>query len=455
MTESESKPKILTRREHNIDVNLIHPNAWKVLRRLHKMGHTAYLVGGTVRDLLLNRMPKDFDIGTTARPHEVKRIFGNAFMIGRRFRLVHIRFQENVIEVATFRRESDRMEEPEDGEGRPTAVRSYGSPSEDALRRDFTVNGLFYDPFGDNVIDYVGGLEDLKRRLVRTINPPDASYEEDPARMVRAVRVAARLGFTIEAQTREAVLRNREKVLRCPKARLMEEMGNLLKLGGSERSLRLLWTLGLMEFLIPSHHRYLSARQNAPLEPPRDDVLFDLFAMQDLLTSQPPPGLLYSLFTFPLILLAEKMEPHQFWQVKPGDIVRVAQNALAEFCDGVDIPKRHRARALEILVTQPKLVHAGRRGKPQKLAARPFFPESLEFMEVASRAIDMNAHNDIAYWKGVLGSLPKPAPAERPDAPHGGPQHPGGSRRRRRRRRGRGGRGPSTPGSEGQPHENT
>ena len=186
-------PRILSRPEHNLSRKNIDPDALKVLYRLKNNGFVAYLVGGGVRDLLLERQPKDFDIGTSAHPQQVRKLFRNCFIVGRRFRLAHVRFGRKVIEVSTFRKAA----EPEGGDTLIHRDNTFGTPEEDAFRRDFTVNALFYDIANFSVIDWVRGIEDLIDRVIRTIGDPAVRFREDPVRMLRAVALAARLDFTI------------------------------------------------------------------------------------------------------------------------------------------------------------------------------------------------------------------------------------------------------------------
>src|SRR5512145_2543906 len=213
-------PRILPRPEHTVSRKDIDPDALKVLYRLKNHNFLAYLVGGGVRDLLLGRRPKDFDIGTSAHPQQVKRLFRNCFVVGRRFRLCHVRFGSKVIEVSTFRRQAPT----EEGETLIRRDNTFGTPEEDAFRRDFTVNALFYDIGTFSVIDYVGGLEDLARRIIRTIGAPDVRFREDPVRMLRDVALAARLGFKIEAETLESIRSLRGEIVKSSSARIIEEM---------------------------------------------------------------------------------------------------------------------------------------------------------------------------------------------------------------------------------------
>ena len=269
------EPTILPRSAHTISRRDIDPAALKVLYKLHEHNYVAYLVGGSVRDLLLNRRPKDFDIGTSAHPHQIKKLFRNCWIIGRRFRLAHVKFGPKTIEVATFRRQvepgqltvetettvpapddviaPDEMlpaeiaaegTDPDAVAGRPRRDsllhrdNTYGTPEEDAFRRDFTVNALFYDIGTFAIIDYVGGLEDLDARLIRCIGDPEVRFLEDPVRMLRAVVLAARLQFQIDEPIIDAIAAQRHEIARSAPARLLEEYYKILRSGHAEQALR-------------------------------------------------------------------------------------------------------------------------------------------------------------------------------------------------------------------------
>src|SRR5262245_19249623 len=240
-------PRILPRPEHTVSRKDIDPDALKVLYRLKNRGFTAYLVGGGVRDLLLSRKPKDFDIGTNAHPQQIKKLFRNCFIVGRRFRLCHVRFGKKVIEVSTFRRQALA----EEGDTLIRRDNAFGTPQEDAFRRDFTVNALFYDIANFSVIDYVGGLEDLQARTIRTIGDPAVRFREDPVRMLRAIALAARLGFDIERDTLEAIRFLRGEIVKSSPARILEEIYKILRQGASRQTFRLLHELGLLAYLLP------------------------------------------------------------------------------------------------------------------------------------------------------------------------------------------------------------
>lgn len=305
-----TEPRVVPREEHSLSRRDIDPDALKVLYRLRQGDYVAYLVGGSVRDLLLGRRPKDFDIGTSAHPYEVKKLFRNCWIIGRRFRLAHVKFGAKVIEVATFRRQIQAGEEiaddgvpvhrrhadsaagSPDGEDLPETAslvdaetaenvgtdvassthgdlqselesapgvpgrdrehlihrdNTFGTPEEDAFRRDFTINALFYDIGTFSIIDYTGGLNDLRAGIVRCIGDPEVRFREDPVRMLRAVALAARLDFTIDAPIVEAIRRHRHEIARSSPARLLEEYYKILRTGSAEQTFRGLADVGLLE----------------------------------------------------------------------------------------------------------------------------------------------------------------------------------------------------------------
>jgi len=256
-------PVIVERAAHSLSRSQIDPDALKVLNRLHQNSYVAYLVGGSVRDLLLGRRPKDFDIGTSAHPYQVKRLFKNCWVIGRRFRLAHVRFGMKTIEVATFRRKvtaeelaaaeeaaAELRETPEEGNAGPGLIHrenTFGTPEEDAFRRDFTINALFYDIGTFSIIDYTGGLEDLRAGIVRSIGDPAERFHEDPVRMLRAIAMAARLGFTIDPPIDSAIGSGRAEIARSAPARLIEEFYKLLRSGASEQAFRMMAERRLLE----------------------------------------------------------------------------------------------------------------------------------------------------------------------------------------------------------------
>ncbi len=235
--------------EHGINRNLMSPNAIKVCTVLQEAGFQAYIVGGGVRDCMLGLTPKDFDVATNATPEQIKALFRRAMIIGKRFRLVHVSFGREVIETSTFR--ALQTDAPTDEHGRVLRDNEFGSMQEDATRRDFTVNALYYDPARDEIVDYHQGVADLEARLLRMIGDPSQRYREDPVRMMRAVRFAAKLGFKIDPPTAEPVQRLAELLQNVPSARLFDETIKLLTCGHALSSMKQLRSMGLHHGLLP------------------------------------------------------------------------------------------------------------------------------------------------------------------------------------------------------------
>ena len=286
MKKETNSPVIISRQEHGISRTLMNQNALRILYRLKDNGFVGYLVGGCVRDLLLGREPKDFDVVTNATPNEIKRLFRNCRLVGRRFRLAHLHYKDEVIEVATFRSQASEEPEPElpethetrrgrTGAGHQDPNRQrhphmqksedgmilrdnvYGTPAEDALRRDFTVNALAYNITDFSIIDYTSGLADLGSGIIRTIGDPDIRFQEDPVRMLRAVRFAAQFGFTIEEATRKALVAAADTIIRAAPARLYEEILKLFLSGEGAKCYDLLRQTGLFAALFPKFTGWL------------------------------------------------------------------------------------------------------------------------------------------------------------------------------------------------------
>ncbi len=245
--------KLIPVDEHALDQNLIDKDALNVINQLQKEGHVAYLVGGGVRDLLLGKTPKDFDISTSALPEEIKRIFGRrCILIGKRFRLAHLRFDKKILEVSTFR--------SGDLESSTLIVRDnrFGTPEEDVMRRDFTINALFYDPKTHTILDYVDGVSDIKQGVLRTIGDPYARFKQDPVRMLRLLKFLARFGFDIEPKTMRAMTTCKEEILKSAPARILEELFKMLESASAERFFRVMKAHDFLDILFPCFHHFLT-----------------------------------------------------------------------------------------------------------------------------------------------------------------------------------------------------
>lgn len=269
-----TQPTIIPRPEHTISRDNIDDNALKVLYRLHKAGYRAMLVGGGVRDLLLGHAPKDFDVATDALPEEVKKLFSNSRLIGRRFRLAHVFFGRDIIEVATFR--ADQQEVHDDREhndsGRILRDNVYGQLEDDVWRRDFTVNALYYDIADFSIVDYTSAMDDINNRVLRLIGDPETRYREDPVRMLRAIRFAAKLGFSIHEDTEKPIYELGYLLKDIPAARLFDEVVKLFHSGKGTASLKLLRKYNLLQYLFEQTEEVLA----------EDNEVFETFIYRSL-----------------------------------------------------------------------------------------------------------------------------------------------------------------------------
>ena len=407
---------IFSRADHPISRTLIDDDALKVLYRLRKCNHTAYLVGGGVRDLLLQRAPKDFDIGTSAHPHEIKRIFRNCWIIGRRFRLAHVKFGPKTIEVATFRKQvplddkapesSDITKESDNQTSENSSVprqairrdNTFGTPEEDAFRRDFTINGLFYDISTFAIIDYVGGVEDLQNKILRCIGEPNERFVEDPVRMLRAVAFAARLDFRIDTPIRDAIKNNHAEIKNASPARLIEELYKLLRSGVSTKAFKGLSKNGLLHHIAPEVEQKKSVRLWRSLDA-LDAYRKRFTGGPDTLTNA--------------VLLGSLMTPVQTLDLTPRRRddrsigLTLGELPLAR----KDVDRLRRALALQPRLTDPKLPARAVRG----ILTRPSFPDALTWLTIHGNNPDAVSHGQKLAAKG-----PPPRPEKK--------------RRRRRRR---------------------
>ena len=425
----------------------IDPDAAKVVRRLARNGFAAYLVGGCVRDLLLGRKPKDFDVATSATPPEIKALFRNCRIIGRRFRLAHIFFGQKIIETSTFRanpREvdagDDELLDAEQGHGdNELYIRRdnvFGSAEEDARRRDFTINGLFYDLDGDKVIDYVEGLPDLERRTVRTIGDPDVRFREDPIRILRALKFAARLNFEIEPATYAAILTHKGEIAKCAPPRVLEEIYRLLRGGAARRSLELLQATGVLTVLVPELHRLL-AQEGDHVGAER--LIQTLDAIDALVRGgyNPSNALLVCALIAPFIF--EQLFEAEGDAQQTRDAIAIIEQIAEPIVQSMRVSRRDAERARQILVAERRLGPSKkRRGRPMALVRRDWFAEALTLFELMHPHAEGEVADEIARWHRLMregGEHPPAAPGGG-HAAHGPAAEGGEPRKRRRRRRG-------------------
>ncbi|MDP9149166.1 MAG: polynucleotide adenylyltransferase PcnB [Myxococcota bacterium] len=350
----------LVRHDVVLDDDRIDADAAKVVRRLERSGHQAYLVGGCVRDLLLGGKPKDFDIATSARPEDCRALFRNCRIIGRRFRLAHILFGgSKVIEVATFRR-NPAMEAPEDEAGDvfdDLLIRSdnvFGEAHEDALRRDFTMNALFYDLDRQQVLDWCGGMEDVRQRTIHTIGDPMVRFREDPIRILRAIKFAARLDLGIAPDVYDAMVATREDLGKAARPRVFEEILRLLRGGAAHRSMWLMWETGTMAVLLPELAAFLDDEEATDGGAQR--FFRNMDAIDSLTRSQGRPLNDIVLWT---VLLREPLDEACAGE---RDRIRTAADFLDPIIERVAVPRRIADGVRRIVAILPRLA-MGRAGR--------------------------------------------------------------------------------------------
>lgn len=423
--------RVLTRSEHPVSRRHITSGALRVLNRLYRAGHTAYLVGGSVRDLFVKREPKDFDIVTSARPTQVRKLFRNCRLIGRRFRLAHVHFSGGeIVEVATFR----CTPELDDDDLLLTSDNRFGSPEEDAYRRDFTINGLFYDISDYSVIDYVGGVRDIERRVVRTINDPWVRFQEDPVRMIRAIKFASKLNFKIESKTWAAMCESKEAIHKSPPPRVQEELARLLEEGASSRALTLLEESGLLGELEPNLHRYFkdsSARSEAD---PDGNLIFSLLEQVDNYhlenDGKLTRPLLGAVWLLPYLLAEDFFEASS-----PDVLVRgLADKVLSAF----GTSRKDMERVAQLLLAVRRFRQTSKKSKrsaPKALLGKSYFDEAIKVYEFFLEATGGDV-SELDWWmEQRQSSLAKKKSKSSSKSKQSGGDEEKRSRRRRFRKR--------------------
>ncbi len=387
------QPKTYFATEHDIDSSLIDNDALYVINKLKAGGFTAYLVGGSVRDLLIKKVPKDYDISTSAQPEEIKRLFQRqCLLIGRRFRLAHIRFGHKVIEVATFRsgeNESDLIVQDN----------IWGTPEEDVLRRDFTINGLFYDPTTHSVIDYVGGWNDIKKHVLRTIGDPEIRFKQDPVRMIRLLKFRARFGFEINPPCRKALLLCKEEIIKSSPARILEEIFRMLESGASTPFFHLMKEAGLLQHIFPELTNSLMA--------PEGKWIYHYLSVADRLNLKNlkmplDRALLTSCLLFPI--LEKEMKEHYLQKnhiPHLGEVMMLTTSVLKNILTSSfsHFPRRISSMMAFILVNQYRLTPPSGRKQPRpKLFRNKEFALALQFLKIRAM-VDKNLVDTYTAWR--------------------------------------------------------
>ncbi len=416
---NDAKPalRIIPREQHTISRKNISKAALRVLYRLNEAGYTAYLVGGAVRDLLLGGHPKDFDVATSATPDEVKKLFRNCRLIGRRFRLAHVVYGSEIIEVATFRGTSEEEGEGDRHivDGRIVRDNVWGTIEEDALRRDFRVNAMYYDISDFSVRDYVGGIQDLHDRVLRLIGDPETRYREDPVRMLRAARLAAKLDFHIDPEAAAPFAELGPLLSGVAPARLFDESLKMFLTGHGLKSFRMLEQCGLLKFMFPATARALK----------RGDKALRSLIEQGLENTD---GRIYEgksvtpAFLFAVLLWGEVRDLAHTWTTQGKDATeawsRAAVHVVAEQCQRVAIPRRFTITMEEIWSLQPRFEQIQRK-KVFRLLTHPRFRAAFDFLLL--RAAESPAIGELGQWWAHAQQLPHETLAAALPLQHAGP----------------------------------
>jgi len=420
-----------------IDPRQLDQDALRVISRLERHGYEAYLVGGCVRDLMVGRRPKDFDVATGANPRQIKRLFRNGRIIGRRFRLVHIQYRDHIIETATFRGDPFQRERGSDGNGEVedlliTEDNVFGTAEEDARRRDFTVNALFLDPTRGKILDYVGGFDDLDARLLRTIGDPKVRLAEDPVRILRAVKFATRLGFKIEEETWEAMCELTPLLERSAPPRVLEEIMRLMRSGTSLGALRMLRACGALKVILPAIDEYLETSEQDQIA--GADSLWNLL---EALDADVHTGFLPSTAVCIAILFSGLIDREADPETRtlpgdPRDLQTVAGEILEPLTLAARLSRRDCGSARRIIVQQRRFTQPStKRFRPLLFMRSEDFPEALALFRLRTAA-----HGEgWDIYEGWLAryELAQTASVEEMDQERRRTR----GRRRRRRRRGR------------------
>ncbi len=435
---------IITRDQHTVSRKLISANALRVLYRLRDAGFQSYLVGGAVRDMLLGIVPKDFDVATDARPEQIRQLFRNCRLIGRRFRLAHIHFGQEIIEVATFRGSGDGDADSETPTGRLLRDNTYGTLEEDIFRRDFSANALYYNIADFSIRDDVGGVADIHARRMRMIGDPEARFREDPVRMLRAVRFAAKLGFTIDDDSARVIPKLAYLLGEVPPARLFDETSKLLLMGSAERSFDLLRSHGLLPALMPQVADALAGDDGDKVE----RFIRAALANSDARVAEGKsltPG-----FLLAVLLWSNVQRVHATLASDGGDTLLAWQRAtdavVGPFCQRVAVPRRLSFVTQDIWTLQQGLTQRNRR-RVTRVLTHPRFRAAWDFL--ALRAIvEPELAELVDWWRQAqqldaddLGAHIE-ASDEVADAGRTGPA-------RKRRRRGGRRRGGGAPKADG------
>lgn len=390
-------PDVYHPSSHAISHDLIDPDALYIIEHLRARGHLAYLVGGSVRDLLIKKRPKDFDISTSARPEEIKKVFGKrCLLIGRRFRLAHVRAGKKIFEVSTFRSGST------DSDDLIVNDNVWGSEEEDVLRRDFTINGLYYDPTEHTVLDYVGGWDDVQKNVLRTIGPAYSRFNQDPVRMIRLLKFQSRLNFSVDPEALQALERCKHSITLSAPARILEEVMRMLESGASKPFFELMAKHEFIEMLFPWLQHFL--------EGTRGEITYSYLDHADKINQNRryyplDRGVLLCCLLYPILeseidkqFIQKGHSPHlgQLTELTFSLIKAIITSSFSHF------PKKLSSSAATILLNQFKLTPYARRSyPPNKMLSNKEIKYSIYFLRIRS-LVNPQLNESYEHWNSLL-----------------------------------------------------
>lgn len=388
--------KRIYKETHNLKKNQFDEDALKIIHRLNKFGHKSYLVGGCIRDLLLGKKPKDYDIATSATPTQIKNIFNNCRIIGKRFKIVHIIFKGKIVEVTTFRSLPDHRlnNKPASGELLLKRDNNYGNAKEDAARRDFTVNALYYDPRNESIIDYVGGFEDIKNKILRVVGNPDISFQEDPVRMLRAIKISVLHGLEIEKKTKQAIKKNKFEIEKASSSRMLEEYNKIFRTWETAQVFKGLAENHLLEVLFKEALDIVKKQRNWQ-ENFLETSIGKLLVIADRKLKEREeltPTIFFALIFSDIV--------NDSLSKEKGNMITAIKNALDPICNRLEIPKKDRQRLIRIYASQKRFLKTTDANQIQNnlFRTKDFFYDSFMYFKLIAEATNNQEALQIAFF---------------------------------------------------------
>lgn len=395
------------RDSHSIRKNNIDEDALKIIHRLNRFKYKSFIVGGCIRDILLGRKPKDFDVVTTATPNQIKSIFNNCRIIGKRFKIVHVIFKGKTIEVSTFRSLPDHRLEKH-GENKDYLLKkdnNYGTPKEDAARRDFTINALYYDPRNECIIDFVGGLEDIQNKILRVIGDPNISFKEDPVRMLRAIKFSVLHGLEIEKNTKQAIKKNKLEILKSSNVRLLEEYNKIFKTTKTANIFSALTENYLLEVLYKEVIDNIKKKEENWREDFINTSVGRKLSLADKMLNdrQDISSIIYYSILFSELVASKKSES--------SSSINHIRTSLDKFCERIGFPKRDKDRLIKIYISQARFLAQETKNQVQNeiFKKKDYFQDAFTFFKISAEVDrDEVALQSALYWEISAMNTRKP-----------------------------------------------